>query len=68
MNLSLNSDTTLVMQNVRQSAPGPCPAAVVSAGVLALSDHENRLHFFDRFAKAPGARDAGLTLSSSEAE
>jgi hypothetical protein len=68
MNLSLNSDTSEVMQNVRLSAAGPCPAVALSAGVLALSDHENRLHFFDRFAKAPGARDAGLTLSSSEAE
>jgi hypothetical protein len=60
MNPWLTADTSLVVKNVRLSVAGPRPAVALSADLLALSDHENRLHFFDRLAKeseAMGSRD-----------
>jgi hypothetical protein len=55
MNPWLTADTSLVLKNVRLSVAGPRPAVALSADMLALSDHENRLHFFDRLAKEPAA-------------
>lgn len=58
MNTGANTQAVSFLINPRELSPSSRPATTPPAQETPLSDHENRLHFFDRFAK--DARKPGL--------